>query len=70
MPRDITKPGILIELKAAKDCSGEDLKALAQTALQQINGKKYDADMTAKGVQTIFKYGVAFSGKEVEVSVG
>ena len=32
MPRDISKPGILIELKSAKNCSGEDLKALAQTA--------------------------------------
>lgn len=67
MPRDITKPGILIELKAAKDCSGEDLRALAQTALQQINEKKYDADMTTKGVKSIFKFGVAFSGKKVEV---
>lgn len=68
MPRDITKPGILIELKAAKDCSGEELKALAQTALQQIVDKKYDTDMTVKGVKNIFKFGVAFSGKKVEVA--
>ncbi len=68
MPRDISKPGILIELKAAKDCSGDDLKALAQTALQQINEKKYDTDMTAKGITGIFKFGVAFSGKKVEVA--
>ena len=67
MPKDVTKPGILIELKAAKDCSGENLKALAQTALQQINEKKYDTDMMIKGIQVIFKYGVAFSGKNVEV---
>lgn len=67
MPKAITKPGILIELKATKNCSDEDLKALAQTALQQITEKKYDTDMTTKGVKTIFKYGVAFSGKNVEV---
>ena len=30
--------------------------------------KKYDAEMTAKGVKTIYKYGVAFSGKTVEVA--
>ena len=67
MPRDLTNPGILIELKAERNCSDEELKHLAQTALQQIQNKKYDTDMTAKGVQTIFKFGVAFSGKKVEV---
>ena len=68
MPRDITKPGILIELKAAKDCSAEQLKGLAQIALQQIIEKKYDTEMSSKGVQSIFKFGVAFSGKNVEVA--
>lgn len=66
MPKDISKPGILIELKADKK-SSDDLKSLAQTALQQIYDRKYDTDMTAKGVKTIFKFGVAFSGKNVEV---
>ena len=60
-------PGIIIELKAEKDCCESELKALAEIALQQIIGKKYDAEMTSKGVKTIYKYGVAFSGKNVEV---
>ena len=30
-------PGILIELKAEKNCSDEKLKKLSETALQQIN---------------------------------
>ena len=63
-------PGIIIELKAEKGCSESKLKALAGTALQQINEKKYDAEMTSKGVNIIYKYGVAFSGKNVEVAVG
>ena len=63
-------PGIIIELKAEKDCSEAELKALAETALQQIIEKKYDAEMTSKGVKTVYKYGVAFSGKNVEVAVG
>ena len=66
MPKDTSKPGILIELKADKN-SSDDLMDLAQTALQQINDRKYDTEMTAKGVKTIFKFGVAFSGKKVEV---
>ena len=63
-------PGILIELKAEKNCSGEKLKKLSETALRQINDKKYDADLIAAGVSVIYKYGVAFSGKKVEVTVG
>ena len=67
MPRTASDPGILIELKAVKNCADGELKALAQTALRQIREKRYDTEMTAKGIQTIFKFGVAFSGKRVEV---
>ena len=47
-----------------------DTQKSVETALQQINEKKYDAELTAAGVKTIYKYGVAFSGKKVEVAVG
>lgn len=63
-------PGILIELKAEKDCTEEQLKKLSETALQQIIDKKYDTELVAAGVETIYKYGVAFSGKKVEITVG
>lgn len=63
-------PGILIELKAEKNCSDEKLKKLSETALQQINNKKYDTELTNAGIKTVYKYGVAFSGKRVEVTVG
>ncbi len=62
-------PGILIELKAAKNCTKEDLQLLSETALQQINDKKYETELVAAGIKTIYKYGVAFSGKNVEVTV-
>ena len=62
-------PGILMELKATKQCTAESLKKLADTALQQINEKKYDTELKAAGVTTIYKYGVAFCGKQVEVVV-
>lgn len=68
MPKDINRPGVLIELKAEKDCSEEKLKALSQAALQQIHDKQYATEMTAKGVQQIFKFGVAFSGKNVQIT--
>ena len=69
-PTNSTLPGILIELKAEKNCSEEQLKKLSQTALQQIIDKKYDTELKTLGINNIYKYGVAFSGKKVEIAVG
>ena len=63
-------PGILIELKTEKNCKTEQLKKLSEKALKQIIDKKYDTELVAAGVQNIYKYGVAFSGKMVEITVG
>lgn len=68
MPENDGLPGILIELKAEKNCTADKLKKLSEKALKQISDKKYDADMTAKGVKTVYKYGVAFSGKKIEIA--
>lgn len=70
MPVDRKLPGILIELKAEKNCTEGELKKLSEAALQQIKDKKYDTEMVNRGVKTIYKYGVAFSGKNVQVTVG
>ena len=67
MPKVKELPGILIEVKATKQSGAETLKALAQTALNQIIEKHYESELRAHSVDTIFKYGVAFSGKAVEV---
>lgn len=69
MPEDKNMPGILIELKAEKHCTEEALKKLADKALQQIEVKKYETELHEKGILVIYKYGVAFSGKDVEVAV-
>lgn len=63
-------PGILIELKAEKKCTEEQLRKLSEMALNQIVEKRYDAQMISEKIETIYKYGVAFSGKKVEVTVG
>ena len=66
-PKVNNLPGIIIELKAEKNCNENELQELAKTALKQINDKKYDTELKLKGVKTIYKYGVAFSGKHVAV---
>ena len=66
-PKVNNLPGIIIELKAEKNCNENELQELAKTALKQINDKKYDTELKSKGAKTIYKYGVAFSGKYVAV---
>lgn len=69
-PKQDHLPGILIELKAGKNCNDKELKGLAEAALRQMISKKYDTELKTKGVKTIYQFGVAFSGKKVEVAVG
>lgn len=66
-PRVKHLPGIIIELKAEKGCSQEELQKLARKALEQIENRQYDTELRDNGIQTILKYGVAFSGKAVEI---
>ena len=68
-PRVTSLPGFLIEVKAEKDCSAQKLEELSQVALKQIEDRKYDTEMLSQGITTIFKFGIAFSGKEVKIAV-
>lgn len=63
LPLDKKLPGILIELKAGKDCKEEQLNGLAEVALKQINDRAYQTEMAVHGVKKILQYGIAFSGK-------
>ena len=67
-PKDGKLPGILIELKAAKDCPEDELKQLSEKALAHIDSRKYETELTVKCVRNILKYGVAFSGKRVQIT--
>ena len=67
MPKTNNLPGILIEVKWMKNASQQDLAALAQSAIRQINEKHYETELRTHGVDQILKYGAAFSGKNVEI---
>lgn len=70
MPRVPSLPGFLIEVKAKKDCSSHKLEELSRVALEQIIDRQYDTEMSSKGITQIIKYGIAFSGKDVRISIG
>ena len=67
IPRGGKYPGIIMELKSEKGLSAEELEVLSAEALNQINDKRYDAEMHSDGVERILKLGIAFSGKNVKI---
>ena len=68
-PREARYPGIIMELKWQKDMDIESLDVLADEALDQIDDRRYDADMKNDGMKDILKFGIAFSGKKVSVKM-
>ena len=69
MPLTKGMPGFIFEFKHAKD-EHTDLSALADSALQQIEAKKYDTELRDNGVNSIISIGIAFRGKSAVVRRG
>ena len=70
IPRERRYPGIIMELKWKRVLDPDSLEKLAQGALDQITGRKYETEMTSYGVSEICRFGVAFSGKDVRIKIG
>lgn len=66
MPLTKGMPGFIFEFKHTKD-EHIDLSALADSALQQIEAKKYDTELRDNGVTSIISIGIAFRGKSAVV---
>ena len=66
MPLTKGMPGFIFEFKHTKD-EHTDLSALADSALQQIEAKKYDTELRDNGVSSIIRIGIAFRGKSAVV---
>ncbi len=69
MPLTKRMPGFIFEFKHTKD-EHTDLSALADSALQQIEAKKYDTELRDNGVNSIISIGIAFRGKSAVVRRG
>lgn len=67
IPRDRKYPGIIMELKSETGLSDMELENLSMEALDQINDKRYDAEMRNDGIKNILKLGIAFSGKKISI---
>lgn len=69
MPLTKGMHGFIFEFKHTKD-EHTDLSALADSALQQIEAKKYDTELRDNGVNSIISIGIAFRGKSAVVRRG
>ena len=65
IPIKSNEKAYLMEFKISKTKKG--MEERAQKALKQIDEKKYDTKLKARGIKNILKIGVAFYGKEVKV---
>ena len=65
IPIKSNEKAYLMEFKISKTKKGMEEKA--EKALKQIDKKKYDTRLKARGIKNILKIGVAFYGKEVKV---
>jgi hypothetical protein len=67
-PKDIDKKGIIIEFKLIDQDENSD--EVLNSALKQIDHKKYDTELKAAGVNDILKIAVGFRGKSVYLKKG
>ena len=67
IPKDTKYPGIIMELKSAKNLNAKALEALSSEALRQIEDRAYDTELKDAGVKDTLKLGIAFSGKNVVI---
>ena len=67
IPRSKQYPGIIMEMKWKKDLSSQSLELLAKEAMAQIETNHYEEELQENGVSRTLKFGIAFSGKELDI---
>lgn len=66
-PKDTQKAGVILEFKAADRT--ESLENQADEALRQIQDKQYEVEFAKREIASVWKYGIAFCGKQVCVKM-
>ena len=66
IPIKSNEKAYLMEFKISK--TKNEMEKRAQKALKQIDEKKYDTKLKARGIKNILKIGITFHGKEVNVA--
>jgi hypothetical protein len=64
------QPGYVIEFKTVDKEDNETVETAAAAALAQIEEKKYETELIARGIENIKKLAIVFNGKDVTVKEG
>jgi hypothetical protein len=70
IPKDKSKKAIIMELKTIDEFENETKDMALESALKQINERKYEAAVLKRGIKDILKIGVVFDGKRVWAEKG
>jgi hypothetical protein len=70
IPKDKSKKAVIMELKTIDEFENETRDMALQSALQQINERKYETSVLKRGIKDILKIGVVFDGKRVWAKQG
>ena len=70
IPKQVGKPGVVLELKRIEDEDGETRDEALDAALEQLASRAYRTEVEAAGADPIHEYGVVFDGKRVWVKKG
>ena len=66
-PKDKANAGVLMEFKVAE--TEAHLGKKAEEALEQIEKRQYNTEFSKRGVKVVWKYGIAFCGKQICVKM-
>jgi hypothetical protein len=67
---DLNRVGCVMEFKTVDEEENETVDTAVQAALAQIEEKKYETELIARGIKNIKKLAIVFKGKQVTVKEG
>jgi hypothetical protein len=70
IPKNKTFSGVIIEFKKKNHHKKETLETAVESALHQFEVKQYESELKGLGITPIFKYGIAYDGKDILVRMG
>ena len=67
IPKDTSQKGIVMEIKAPRLGRKETLEQNLAAAREQLEARKYDAELSTDSVTDVLRLAIAVAGKEVAV---
>lgn len=68
IPKNTSKPGIIIEFNKINVLSKATIEQGTVEALKQIEDMKYEQELLNEGIKDIIKIAIVFKGKEVKIT--